>query len=135
MKPERYDLIPVGALATVARLYGRGAEKYAEHNWRRGYDWSKSYSALCRHLNAFWGGEDIDEETGMPHMACVVFHSFTLLTFMEEQPQFDDRFVGPLTKTDADLEEMRQRLTSPVERVAAAAEIENHVDQEIYISR
>lgn len=130
MKPERYDLIPVGALATVARLYGKGAEKYAEHNWRRGYDWSKSYSALCRHLNAFWGGENIDEETGMPHLACVVFHAFTLLTFMEEQPQFDDRFIGPQTQQDADLKALKDKLIGPPTSIVA-----NHVDEEIYVER
>ncbi|MCW2132908.1 dATP/dGTP diphosphohydrolase domain-containing protein [Arthrobacter sp. VKM Ac-2550] len=92
-KDERYDLIPTGALAAVARHYGIGARKYAAHNWRRGYEWSKSYAALQRHLNAFWGGEDIDEETQSPHMAAVAFHALTLLTFMEEQRDFDDRYT------------------------------------------
>lgn len=91
-KPERYDLIPVEALATVARLYGRGAEKYAEHNWRRGYEWSKSYAAMQRHANAFWNGEDIDPEMQLPHLSSVIFHALTLITFMEEQPAFDDRY-------------------------------------------
>lgn len=91
-KPERFDLIPVGALAQVAQLYGRGAEKYAAHNWRRGYEWSKSYAALQRHATQFWNGEDEDAEMGLPHMASVVFHALALLTFMEEQRTFDDRF-------------------------------------------
>lgn len=91
-KPERFDLIPVAALSKVAQLYGRGAEKYSEHNWRKGYEWSKSYAALQRHSNAFWNGEDLDPEMQLPHMASVVFHALTLLTFMDEQKQFDDRF-------------------------------------------
>lgn len=91
-KPERYDLLPIGALSTVAALYGRGAEKYAAHNWRRGYEWSKSYAALQRHATQFWNGEDHDPEMQLPHMASVAFHALALLTFMEEQPQFDDRF-------------------------------------------
>lgn len=91
VKPERYDLIPVGALAQVARLYGAGARKYQDHNWAKGYEWSKSYAAMQRHANAFWGGEDIDEEMGLPHLASVVFHALTLLTFMEEQRDYDDR--------------------------------------------
>ncbi|WP_427130333.1 dATP/dGTP diphosphohydrolase domain-containing protein [Pseudarthrobacter sp. S9] len=91
-KPERYDLIPVGALATVAALYGQGAAKYAAHNWRRGYEWSKSYAALQRHATQFWNGEDNDAEMGLPHMASVAFHALALLTFMEERPGFDDRF-------------------------------------------
>ena len=91
-KDERYDLIPVEALATVARHYGVGAKKYAAHNWRKGYEWSKSYAALQRHTQAFWSGEDLDEETGSPHMAAVAFHALALLTFMQEHPDFDDRF-------------------------------------------
>lgn len=91
-KPERFDLLPQEALAAVARHYGVGAAKYSAHNWRKGYEWSKSYAALQRHANAFWAGEDIDEETGSPHMAGVAFHALALITFMEEQPGFDDRF-------------------------------------------
>ena len=41
-KPERFDLIPVGALAALARHYGAGAEKYDDNQWRKGYEWSKS---------------------------------------------------------------------------------------------
>lgn len=93
VKSERYDLIPVGAMATVAQLYGKGADKYAAHNWRKGYEWSKSYAALQRHATAFWEGEDLDPEMQLPHMASVVFHALTLITFMQEQPGFDDRFI------------------------------------------
>lgn len=92
VKPETFSLIPVEALEQVARHYGVGAKKYAPHNWRAGYEWSKSYDALQRHANAFWRGEDTDQETGSPHMAAVAFHALTLLTFMQEQPEYDDRY-------------------------------------------
>lgn len=91
-KPDRFDLLPQEALAVVARHYGVGAAKYSDHNWRKGYEWSKSYAALQRHANAFWSGEDVDEETGSPHMAAVAFHALALITFMDEQPSFDDRY-------------------------------------------
>lgn len=93
-KEARYDLIPVDALESVAVLYGRGANKYAPHNWRKGYEWSKSYSALQRHAQAFWNGEDYDPELGTPHMASVIFHALALMTFTNEQPDFDDRFIA-----------------------------------------
>lgn len=93
-KIERFDLLPTQALAQIARHYGVGAAKYAPNNWRKGYEWSKSYAALQRHLNAFWGGEDYDEETGSPHLAAAGFHVLTLLTYMDEQPGFDDRWKG-----------------------------------------
>ncbi|ASR83335.1 hypothetical protein SEA_CATERPILLAR_38 [Arthrobacter phage Caterpillar] len=124
VKPERYSFIPARALAWVARMYGRGAQKYHETpdqpNWRKGYEWSKSYDALQRHANQFWAGEDIDEETQLPHMAAVCFHALALLTFMEEHPEFDDRFKGypsdpkldPEQREDL-LADLRRRLTDP----------------------
>lgn len=90
-KPERFDLIPAGPLRQLARLYGKGAEKYEDRNWERGYDWSLSFAALNRHLWQFWNGEDIDEETEMPHLASVAWHAFALLEFMEKHPGFDNR--------------------------------------------
>lgn len=60
MKPERYSLIPAGPLEHLARLYGSGAKKYENHQWRKGYEWSKSYDALIRHAQAFWSGQDLD---------------------------------------------------------------------------
>lgn len=93
VKPERYDLIPVEPLAELARLYGFGAAKYEAHNFRKGYEWSKSYAALQRHANAFWGGEDIDPESGLPHMASVAFHAFALSEFMQTHREFDDRYI------------------------------------------
>lgn len=92
-KPEAYALIPVEALAEIARVYGYGAKKYEPNNWRRGYAWSLSYSAMQRHLNAFWGGEEIDPESGLPHLAHAGFHILTLLTYssFEQYADKDDR--------------------------------------------
>ncbi|NKG21069.1 dATP/dGTP diphosphohydrolase domain-containing protein [Paeniglutamicibacter terrestris] len=92
VKPEMHSLIPTKPLAQVARHYGIGAEKYDKHQWRQGYEWSKSFDALQRHAQAFWGGEDIDAETQSPHMAAVAFHALTLLAFMDEHPNHDDRY-------------------------------------------
>lgn len=90
-KLARYDLIPGEALRKIAELYGRGAGKYDDRNWELGYDWSLSFAALQRHIWQFWNGEDMDEEMGMEHVACAMFHAFALLTFMDEHPEFDDR--------------------------------------------
>ena len=101
-KEARYDLIPIPALDLLARLYGKGAVKYAEHNWRLGYEWSKSYAAAQRHMNAFWSGEDIDPETGIPHTICAAFHMFALTTYLTEHPEFDDRFETRDSRSDAE---------------------------------
>ena len=95
VKPERFSLLPVEALNSVARLYAFGAIKYAAHNWRKGYEWTKSYDSLMRHATQSLNGEDYDEETGEPHLAGVVFHAFTLMCYLfdyERYGKFDDRF-------------------------------------------
>lgn len=91
-KLARFDLLPTGALTELAKHYGRGAQKYDDNNWRRGYEWSKNYAAAQRHMNAFWGGEDIDPETGTPHVISAAWHMFALYEFMHDFPEYDDRF-------------------------------------------
>jgi hypothetical protein len=59
-KLARFDLIPAGPLRELAEHYGRGARKYANHQWRQGYEWSKSIAALARHFNDFMAGKDYD---------------------------------------------------------------------------
>ena len=95
VKIERYDLLPVEALRQLAEHYGRGAEKYDDNQYRKGYEFSKSYAAMQRHLNQWWGGENNDEELGSSHLVAAAWHCLTLLTFMDEHPEFDDRFTRP----------------------------------------
>lgn len=96
-KPARFDLIPSEALTLLATHFGHGADKYPEvngvDNWRNGYPWSLSFAAMQRHLWAFWGGEDIDPETGRPHMVAAAWHAMVMLTFMArpDLQRFDDR--------------------------------------------
>jgi hypothetical protein len=105
----------------LARLYGRGAAKYAAHNWRRGYPWSLSFAALQRHAWAFWNGEDIDAEMGLPHLAAVAFHAFALLEFMESHPSFDDRWDAEESASDnaVDQRAAGRRLRIPATMTAA----------------
>lgn len=123
VKLQRYDLIPVNPLRLLAEHFGRGALKYDDHQWRKGYEWSKSYSALHRHLADFWAGYDYDvcsnhpdecsnepapgqqdalfldedtcfNHTGSHHMVAVAWHAFVLLEFVECHPQHDDRYIS-----------------------------------------
>lgn len=90
-KLARFDLMPWDQLWKVAEVYGKGAEKYAERNWEKGYEWGLSFSALERHLTQFWNGEQFDDETDCHHLACVVFHALALMRFDEQFPELDNR--------------------------------------------
>lgn len=103
-KLARFDLIPTSGLWELAELYGQGAIKYSERNWELGYEWSKSYAALQRHANLFWGGESYDlhkadclssctTHTEKHHLASVMFHALALMEWEQTHPDFDDRVI------------------------------------------
>ena len=94
VKPIRMDLIPTDALDELGRVFHFGTKKYAPHNYRKGYDFSKSLAALYRHLNAWNSGtEDNDPESGCSHLAHVAWHCFALMqSQVDHGDRFDDRF-------------------------------------------
>lgn len=103
VKPERHDLIPVKGVAAIARVFGFGAQKYADHNWRKKYEWGKSLAALNRHIDAFADGETYDPESGLPHLAHAGFHILVLLTWLEEDGEgvdnpMDDRWPAAMER-------------------------------------
>lgn len=91
-----YDLLPVSALRDIVEVYRIGSLKYGPHNWRKGMKWSRVYSAIQRHLNAFWEGEDLNPgpgmETGLKHLAQAAWGILTLLEYCRTRPEFDDRW-------------------------------------------
>jgi len=65
----RMDLVPAGAVIETAKVFTFGAKKYAAHNWRKGFDYSRLIASLERHIAAFKECEDTDPESGLMHMA------------------------------------------------------------------
>jgi hypothetical protein len=86
------NLLSTEAMNQTAAVLAFGAEKYAEHNWRKGFAWSRPLAAAMRHLTAFNDGEDRDPESGLSHLAhaacCIMF----LLEFEKTHPELDDRY-------------------------------------------
>ena len=69
------------ALTALAEVAGFGAQKYDRFNFLKGFDWGLAYDAGQRHLHAFWSGEDLDPESGLPHMAHAAWQCLCLLAF------------------------------------------------------
>jgi hypothetical protein len=95
-KIRRYDLIPAYPQDQDALVYGAGAQKYDDDNWRKGFSWRLSLGALRRHLALWQSGERYDKEltelAGEPveHLACVRWHAATLMVFENEGLGTDD---------------------------------------------
>lgn len=73
----KWHLLPGDALNEVVKVFQFGADKYGERNWEKGMGWSRLFSAIMRHMWAWWRRNPHDEETGLSHLAhaacCVLF--------------------------------------------------------------
>jgi hypothetical protein len=87
----RYDLVPAYPMEQLAEVYTFGARKYSEWNWVKGIKYSRLIAALFRHFWAFVRGEDIDPESGLPHLAHALWNITSLLYFSKYRPDLDDR--------------------------------------------
>jgi hypothetical protein len=69
--------VPCQPLLEIGLAMQEGARKYGRHNYRvAGVRSSVYFDAALRHLMAWWEGEDIDPDSGLPHLskagACLV---------------------------------------------------------------
>lgn len=86
------SLIPHESLTGTAEVLAFGAKKYAAHNWRGGFHWSRLTDAALRHITAFNSGEDTDPESGLSHIdhaaCCIAF----LQAHIKSKLGKDDRY-------------------------------------------
>ena len=95
----RFDLVPWLGVEGAARVMAYGAKKYRAHSWRNAVrnPIPRYYSALMRHLSAFFMGEAVDPESGMPHLD----HAVANLLMLRELVQ-DQDFVSATGREDDD---------------------------------
>lgn len=86
------SVVSATVLAEVAVGMLEGACKYGRHNYRHsGVRASVYYDAAMRHLMAWWEGEDIDPDSGMPHIAKCITTLFVLRDAQQHGMCTDDR--------------------------------------------
>lgn len=87
----RMDLIPPELLIEMGKVLDYGAKKYAERNWEKGFAWGRAHAAAMRHMAAWSRGENLDPETGLPHLAHAATNMAFLLAFQLRNVGTDDR--------------------------------------------
>lgn len=92
--PLQHILAMLG-LDQVALVGEYGFKKYGDRwNYRKGMPWSKLLGSCSRHLAAFIRGENLDIESGLPHLAHLAYDCLMLLEYQMETKYAtnDDRF-------------------------------------------
>lgn len=93
-KPSQLGTIDPLALLVLGEVSGFGAQKYEAFNYLKGYDWRLTFDAAMRHWLAWWNGEDMDPESGLPHPAHAAWHGLAATSFMLREIGTDSRFKG-----------------------------------------
>lgn len=90
-KPQM-QLVPPVVLVHMGEVMRLGAEKYGPYNWRERTVSSSVYAgAMHRHLAAWYDGEDLDPESGAPHLAHIMACAAILLDAQSIDRLNDDR--------------------------------------------
>lgn len=90
----RPDLLPVDALLAVSAVMATGVEKHGARTWEAGRPWGGEYGAVLRHLWAWWGGQENDPDTGLPHLAHAAARVLMLLAMTKRRVGADERGSG-----------------------------------------
>ena len=89
----RWSLISTRALEPMVRVLMFGAEKYDDHNWKKGLKYSEICESLQRHLNAFCEGENDDKESKLSHVGHILCNAMFLSYMVLFRKDCDDRFI------------------------------------------
>lgn len=79
----RWDLLPLGPMKGIVEVLTFGLNKgYKEDSWKQ-VDPKRYEAALWRHWYAVKSGEEIDPESGLPHMYHFLCNAM-FLTYLKE---------------------------------------------------
>lgn len=87
----RPSLISPFALWMLGKVLQFGAKKYAPHNWTKGLSWEETCDSLQRHYLKFLMGEELDEESQLPHVAHLFCNTMFLVHMHVTGTGKDDR--------------------------------------------
>ena len=89
----KWSLVSWKALAPMVRVLMFGAEKYDDHNWKKGLKYTEVTESLQRHLNAFIEGEENDPESKLSHVGHILCNAMFLSYMSIYKKDMDDRYI------------------------------------------
>jgi hypothetical protein len=91
----RWNLISWAALVPLVQVLTFGADKYDDHNWKKGLSYTETIESLQRHLISFIEGEDNDKESKLSHVGHILCNAMFLSYMSIFRKDLDDRFKDP----------------------------------------
>jgi hypothetical protein len=89
----KWSLVSWRALEPLVQVLMFGAEKYDDHNWKKGLKYTETCESLQRHLNSFLEGEDNDKESKISHVGHILCNAMFLSYMSMFRKDLDDRFI------------------------------------------
>ncbi len=80
----RLELVPAGTETRIAMVMAQALEKYTVNSWLD-VEPRRFIGALMRHLEAYREGENIDPDSGLPHIDHVMTNAVFLSYFWGSQ--------------------------------------------------
>ncbi len=108
----RFDLMPVGPLFEVIKVYTLGAKKYGDRNMQLGMPYGRIIRAGLSHFFKWINGEVYDQTDGQHHLASVVWCCLTLMDYETRCPKFDDRSPSFTLSQEKWREHVREEMES-----------------------
>lgn len=91
-KPELSMMLEAAkAVEGLSRVLMYGRDKYSRGNWLGGLGHMSIVDCLMRHLTAYVSGENLDEESGLPHVDHVLANALFLSQMTKTRHDLDDR--------------------------------------------
>lgn len=90
-KPD-LTLVPASAIIALAVALKNGAEKYGAYNWRARPVETRTYlAATLRHTMAYLDGEELAEDSGIPHLWHAMASLAVIIDAIETDHSIDNR--------------------------------------------
>src|ERR1051325_3153245 len=91
-KVPLFSVVPPASLIYQGKAMEDGARKYNSFNWRTNKVIASIYIDACmRHLAAWWDGEEVAEDSGVPHLGHALACIGIIVDALETGNLIDDR--------------------------------------------
>ena len=92
LQKPKWSQVDFKSLEPMVQVLEYGEIKYSKMNWKKGLPATEIIESLLRHTFAMLGGEELDKESGLPHIGHLLSNGMFLSYVLKEKPEFNDIF-------------------------------------------